>query len=68
MLEPIKVSLESLNLISLAPMLIAVAGGLIILSIDLLKEGLHKSLYVMLTILVLMIDLGATVGLNINER
>ena len=68
MLEPIKVSLESLNLITLAPMLIAIAGGLIILSIDLLKDGLHKSLYVMLTILVLMIDLGSVIGLNINER
>ncbi len=31
MLEPINVSLESLNLITLAPMLIAVVGGLIIL-------------------------------------
>ena len=68
MLEPINVSLEDLNLITLAPMLIAIAGGLIILSIDLFKEGLHKSLYVMLTVLVLMIDLGATLGLNINER
>jgi len=68
MLEPIKVSLESLNLITLAPMLIAIAGGLIILSIDLLKEGLHKSLYVMLTVLILVVDLLSTVGLNINER
>lgn len=68
MLEPIKVSLESLNLITLAPMLIAIAGGLIILSIDLLKDGLHKSLYVMLTVLVLIIDFGSVVGLNINER
>ncbi|MFT7823817.1 MAG: NADH-quinone oxidoreductase subunit NuoN [Sulfurimonas sp.] len=68
MLEPINVSLESLNLITLAPMLIAIAGGLIILCIDLFKENLHKSLYVMLTVLVLLIDLGATLGLNINER
>ncbi|UFH59055.1 NADH-quinone oxidoreductase subunit NuoN [Sulfurovum mangrovi] len=68
MLEPIKVSLESLNLITLAPMLIAIAGGLIILSIDLLREGLHKSLYVMLTVLILVVDLLSTVGLNINER
>jgi NADH-quinone oxidoreductase subunit N len=68
MLEPINVTFASLNLITLAPMLIAIAGGLIILSIDLLKDALDKSLYVMLTILVLMIDLGAVVGLNINER
>ncbi|MDM5271483.1 NADH-quinone oxidoreductase subunit NuoN [Sulfurovum sp. zt1-1] len=68
MLEPINVTWDSLNLITLAPMLIAIAGGLIILTIDLLKEGLHKSLYVMLTVLVLFIDLGSVVGLNINER
>ncbi|WP_373029491.1 NADH-quinone oxidoreductase subunit NuoN [Sulfurovum sp.] len=68
MLEPINVSLESLNLITLAPMLIAIAGGLIILMIDLMKDTLHKSLYVMLTILVLFIDFGAVLGLNVNER
>lgn len=68
MLEPIKVSLESLNLITLAPMLIAITGGLIILAIDLIKEGLDKSLYVMLTILVLAIDLLTVMGLSINER
>ncbi len=68
MLSPINVSLESLNLITLAPMLIAVAGGLIILILDLLNDKLHKSLYVMLTILVLFIDFGAVLGLNVNER
>ena len=68
MLEPIKVSLESLNLITLAPMLLAIAGGLVILVLDLINEKLHKSLYVMLTILILVVDFGATVGLNVNER
>ena len=68
MLQPINVSLESLNLITLAPMLIAVAGGLIILILDLINGKLHKSLYVMLTILVLVVDFGATLGLNVNER
>jgi len=68
MLEPINVSLESLNLITLAPMLIAIVGALAILTIDLIKDNLDKSLYVMLTVLVLLIDLGATLGLNVNER
>lgn len=68
MLQPINVSLESLNLITLAPMLIAIAGGLIILILDLISEKLHKSLYVMLTILILVVDFGATLGLNVNER
>jgi len=68
MLEPISVSLASLNLVTLAPMLIAIAGGLIILIIDLFKDGLHKSLYVMMTILVLFVDFGSVMGLNVNER
>jgi NADH-quinone oxidoreductase subunit N len=49
-------------------MLIAIAGGLIILIVDLINEKLHKSLYVMLTLLVLFVDFGATLGLNVNER
>ena len=68
MLQPINVSLESLNLITLAPMLVAIAGGLIILILDLINEKLHKSLYVMLTLLILFIDFGAVLGLNVNER
>ena len=68
MLEPVKISLEALNLMTLAPMLIAIAGGLVILTIDLIKENLHKSLYVMLTILIILIDLGVTVSLTVNER
>ena len=68
MLEPINVSLASLNLVTLSPMLIAIAGGLIILIIDLLKDGLHKSLYVMMTILILFVDFGSVLGLNVNER
>lgn len=61
MLEPINVSLASLNLMTLAPMLIAVVGALTILSIDLLKPGLHKSLYVMVSLLFLLMDLGTLV-------
>ena len=68
MLQPINVSLESLNLITLAPMLIVIAGALIILIIDLINSKLHKSMYVMLTLLVLFVDLGSVMGLNVNER
>ncbi len=67
-MEPIKVSLESLNLATLYPMLIAIAGGLVILVIDLIKENLHKSLYVMLSILFLLLDLGALIGIQVNTR
>jgi len=68
MLQPINVSLESLNLITLAPMLIAIAGALVILILDLINNKLHKSLYVMLTLLILFVDFGAVLGLNVNER
>jgi NADH-quinone oxidoreductase subunit N len=61
MLEPINVSLASLNLATLAPMLIAIIGALVILVIDMVKEGLNKSLYVMISLLFLLLDLGALV-------
>ncbi|MDD2837376.1 NADH-quinone oxidoreductase subunit NuoN [Sulfuricurvum sp.] len=61
MLEPINVSLASLNLATLAPMLIAVIGALAILVIDMVKGGLHKSLYVMISLLFLLLDFGALI-------
>ena len=64
MIEPISIDMATLNLPSLAPMLIAIVGALAILCIDLVTKNLHKSLYVMLTILILVIDLGAVVGYN----
>jgi NADH-quinone oxidoreductase subunit N len=62
MVEPISIDLVSLNLTSLAPMLVAVVGALIILCIDLINRNLHKSFYVMLTVLFLIVDLGAVLG------
>ncbi len=61
MLEPVHVALASLNLATLAPMMIAIVGALSILVIDMAKEGLHKSLYVMIALLFLLLDLGALV-------
>ncbi|ADV45444.1 NADH-quinone oxidoreductase subunit NuoN [Nitratifractor salsuginis] len=68
MVQPIQINLASLNLITLSPMLVTVVGALLILIIDLIKKDLHKSLYVMLAILVLFVDFGATLSLSINER
>ena len=62
MLEPINVSLESLNLMTLAPMLIPIAGALLILIVDMIKGGLDKSLYVMLSLLFLVMDFGSLFG------
>lgn len=68
MIEPISVNLETLNLASLAPMLIAIAGGLSILVIDLIKKDLSKTLYIMLTILFIVIDLGALLSYEGGTR
>ncbi len=59
MLAPVNVSLESLNLITLAPMLIPIVGALLILVIEIFKTSLHKSLFVILSILFLVLDFGA---------
>ena len=68
MIEPISVSMESLKLGLLSPMMIAVAGALLILFIDLIKDGLDKTLYVMLSILVLFIDFGVVIGQSVGDR
>jgi len=59
MLEAVNVSLASLNVTTLVPMTIAIVGALSILTIDLIKDGLNKSLYVMIALLFLLLDLGA---------
>ena len=56
MLEPVNVSMESLNLMTLSPMLIPIVGALLILVIDMFKSGLDKTLYVALSLLFLFID------------
>jgi len=61
MLSPVNVSMESLNLVTLAPMLIPVVGALFILVIDMFKSSLDKSLYVMLSLLILGIDFAALI-------
>ena len=61
MLSPISIPLESLNLMTLAPMLIPIVGALLILVVDLFKSDLHKTLYVVLSLLFLGIDFVALV-------
>lgn len=59
MIQPISIDIASLNLASLLPMLIAVGGALIIICIDLMTKNLDRSFYIMLTVLVLLLDLGS---------
>ncbi|MFT7860264.1 MAG: NADH-quinone oxidoreductase subunit NuoN [Sulfurimonas sp.] len=61
MLSPINIPVESLNLMTLTPMLIPIVGALLILIVDLFKGGLHKSLYVVLSLLFLGMDFTALV-------
>ncbi len=68
MLEPISVSLESLNLLSLVPMSIIVVGALVIIVLDLAVKNLSKTLYVALSLLFILLSLGATLGYNSAER
>lgn len=59
MLEAVNISFASLNIQTLYPMLITISGALFIICIDLIKSGLNKSMYVMITLLFLALDLGA---------
>ena len=61
MLAPVNVSMESLNLMTLAPMLIPIIGALLILVIDIFKSNLDKTLYVILSVLFLFMDFGALI-------
>ncbi|KIM11248.1 MAG: NADH-quinone oxidoreductase subunit N [Sulfuricurvum sp. PC08-66] len=65
LLEPLSsVSFASLNMGTLTPMLIVIAGALGILAIDLIKANMDKTLYVMISILVLVIDFIAVMGMS----
>ena len=68
MIPPINVSLESLNLPTLYPMLIAIFGGLLILCIDLLKKDIHKTFYVAITIFVIFMDISFVWGYSGSVR
>jgi NADH-quinone oxidoreductase subunit N len=68
MLEPINISLESLNLGTIAPMSIAIIGALCILLTDIFNKNKHKSLYVILVVLFLIFDLFTLLAFNGDER
>lgn len=68
MLEPINISLESLNLGTIAPMSIAIIGGLAILLTDMFNKNKHKSLYAILVALFLIFDLFTLLAFSGDER
>ncbi len=68
MLDPITIDYAALNMASLIPMIIIILGGLAILVIDLIKEDLSKSFYVMISELFILLALGAAFGYSGSER
>lgn len=65
---PISIEFASLNFGTIVPMLIAIVGALVILCIDLANKKLDKSLYIMLTVLFLIVDLGTLLGFSGDVR
>ena len=62
MLEPISISIESLNITSLLPMAITVFGALSIICIDLMTKTLSRSFYTILTVLFILLSLSSVIG------
>jgi len=68
MLEPISIDFIALNVTSLLPMAITVFGALSIIVIDLMTKNLSRSFYTVLTILFILLSLGAVLGFNGDSR
>ena len=51
MIPSINIDIDSLNIFTLIPMLVAISGALTILVIDLVSKTVDKSLYVILTVI-----------------
>ncbi len=68
MIQPISISFEQLNVLTILPMIVTIFGALTILTIDLITDKLHKSFYVMMTIMFLMIDLAVVLTYSNDTR
>ncbi len=64
MIPVISVDFMELNFQTLAPMIVALLGALVIICIDLANKHLDKSLYIMLTVVFLSIDLVLVYGFS----
>jgi len=62
------IDFASLNFATLVPMLMAILGALVIICVDLVNKNLDKSLYIMLTVLFLLVDLGTLIGYSGDSR
>jgi len=67
-MEAVNISLESLNLPSLYPMIVAIVGALTILGIDLFSRNTSRSFYTILSIIFIMLDIGTIISYNGGVR
>lgn len=67
-IPPVVIDFATLNFTTIVPMLMAIVGALVILCIDLVNKNLDKSLYIMLTVLFLFVDLGTLIGYSGDIR
>ena len=68
MLDPITVNIASLNLALLTPMAVLAFGALALICIDLFVKDLSKSFFVMFTLLFILLDFTALIGINGPSR
>jgi NADH-quinone oxidoreductase subunit N len=61
-METISIDLASLNLPALLPMAILTLGALALICVDLAVKGLNRSFLTMITVLFIILDLGAVIG------
>lgn len=67
-METISIDVASLNLPALLPMAILTLGALGLICVDLVVKGLNRSFLTMITILFILLDLGAVIGYNGPSR
>jgi NADH-quinone oxidoreductase subunit N len=65
---PVSVDLAALNMATLIPTFILIVGALLVICIDLFVPKLSRSFYTYLSVLIILLSIGATLGLNGNER
>ncbi len=68
MIVPISIDIASLNLPSLLPMAILALGALAVICIDLAVKELNRSFLTMITMLFVILDLGAVLGYSGETR
>ncbi|ACZ11189.1 NADH-quinone oxidoreductase subunit NuoN [Sulfurospirillum deleyianum] len=63
-METISIDIATLNIPALLPMAILALGALALICVDLAVKGLNRSFLTMITILFILLDLGAVLGYN----